>query len=326
MSVSAQLVFTWSIPHADDLGILPRSHKTLKATIVPILEISIDDFGKVVDEIIKQGLWQEYIYKDEKFYRIMRFGEHQTLKKDRKPNTYLKGVEDWKQVEELGFHLEDRRHEISGENHPNWKGGITPEITRIRNSPEMAKWRLNVFERDDFTCQKCGLRGIELEAHHIKPFATFPDLRFEVSNGATVCKECHYEVNGTDWKPSSSLREVKGSKEKIRKENKVSPNGELTPKERTILFFEAVDKQNDAFHSFVHQLAQQNTVPPESIRRELKKFADYWTELNGSGTKMRWQMEKVFDVRRRLATWFGRVGFKNFTAAAPSGKGKNIIL
>lgn len=114
-------------------------------------------------------------------------------------------------------------------------------------------------------------------------------------------------------------------KGKVSKE-KVMPNGELTPKEKTILFFEAVDKQNDAFHIFVQQLAQQNTVPPESVRRELKKFADYWTETNGTGTKMRWQMEKVFEIRRRLATWFGRVGFKNFSAAQQSGKGKNIIL
>ena len=118
--------------------------------------------------------------------------------------------------------------------------------------------------------------------------------------------------------------EVKGSKVKGSKEK--GEEEALTPKEKSILFFEAVEKQNDIFYVFVQQLAQQNKVPPESVRRELKKFADYWTETNGTGTKMRWQMEKVFEIRRRLATWFGRVGFKNFSAAQQSGKGKNIIL
>lgn len=47
---------------------------------------------------------------------------------------------------------------------------------------------------------------------------------------------------------------------------------------------------------------------PESIARaELEKFVSYWTESSPNGKKQRWQMEKVFDVRRRLSTWFSRV-------------------
>ena len=60
-----------------------------------------------------------------------------------------------------------------------------------RYSPEAEMWRKAVFDRDDYTCQTCGIRGTYLEADHIKPFAYFPELRFELSNGRTLCRSCH---------------------------------------------------------------------------------------------------------------------------------------
>jgi uncharacterized protein YdaU (DUF1376 family) len=41
-----------------------------------------------------------------------------------------------------------------------------------------------------------------------------------------------------------------------------------------------------------------------------KEFFDYWTESNANGKKMRFEMEKVFDLKRRLVTWKSRQ--KNF--------------
>lgn len=81
--------------------------------------------------------------------------------------------------------------ERSGPAHPNWKGGATEEAQRLRNSADMKAWRDAVFQRDDFTCQDCGVRGGRLEAHHIEPFSVAPSLRFEVSNGVTLCEMCH---------------------------------------------------------------------------------------------------------------------------------------
>ena len=74
----------------------------------------------------------------------------------------------------------------------NWKGGLTSEAERIRKSLPYRLWRKAVFERDDYTCQDCGKRGGKLNADHIKPFALFPELRFNVSNGRTLCSvPCH---------------------------------------------------------------------------------------------------------------------------------------
>lgn len=52
-------------------------------------------------------------------------------------------------------------------------------------------WRENVFQRDNWTCQGCEKRGCYLEAHHIKSWSHYPKLRFSISNGLTLCKDCH---------------------------------------------------------------------------------------------------------------------------------------
>lgn len=80
---------------------------------------------------------------------------------------------------------------ITGKNCHLWKGGITPLNKQIRTGKEYKHWRVSVFERDGYTCQSCGEKGVYLHAHHVKPFAYFPSLRFEVSNGITLCEPCH---------------------------------------------------------------------------------------------------------------------------------------
>ena len=80
---------------------------------------------------------------------------------------------------------------VKGEKNNNWRGGITPENHRIRSSANYKQWRSSIFERDNYTCQDCGRIGGDLQADHIKPFAYFPKLRFEPSNGRTLCIPCH---------------------------------------------------------------------------------------------------------------------------------------
>lgn len=61
----------------------------------------------------------------------------------------------------------------------------------IRNSVQYKKWRKAVFERDNYMCQDCGKSKYYIEAHHIKSFALFPELRFDITNGITYCNDCH---------------------------------------------------------------------------------------------------------------------------------------
>ena len=80
---------------------------------------------------------------------------------------------------------------IRGEKHWNWKGGITGERRESSGRIEYKNWRRAVFERDNFACQKCKTRGRYLHAHHIEDWKGHPELRYEISNGATLCVPCH---------------------------------------------------------------------------------------------------------------------------------------
>ena len=93
-----------------------------------------------------------------------------------------------------------KKGQFSKEKHPLWKGGITPINQVIRHSDNYSVWRKAVFERDDYTCQFCKKRGVKLEADHIKPFALFPELRFAIDNGRTLCKECHRQITKIQMK------------------------------------------------------------------------------------------------------------------------------
>ena len=64
-----------------------------------------------------------------------------------------------------------------------------------RFTQEYKDWRMAVFKRDNFTCQKCGVVGRELNAHHIKPYAKYKELRYDLSNGITLCEDCHKLVH-----------------------------------------------------------------------------------------------------------------------------------
>ena len=98
-----------------------------------------------------------------------------------------------------------------------WKGGITPLARMIRGLLEMKKWKIQVFNRDNYTCQECGIRGKKIEAHHKQEFSrifecflkecnplspiddkdTLIKLAikykpfWDINNGKTLCKNCH---------------------------------------------------------------------------------------------------------------------------------------
>ena len=94
--------------------------------------------------------------------------------------------------------IETRRkmsESIKGEKSYLWKGGVSSENEKIRKSFEMKLWRKSVFERDDFTCQKCIQKGGRLHPHHIFNFADFPELRLAIDNGITFCEKCHWKFH-----------------------------------------------------------------------------------------------------------------------------------
>lgn len=118
----------------------------------------------------------------------------QTMK-DKVPKNFVKMLKDTLGNRKGSKHSFETRKKMSdahrGSKSYLWKGGITTVNNLIRRNVDYRAWREKVFKRDDYTCQVCGIRGAFLQADHIKPFAYFPELRFELSNGRTLCLECH---------------------------------------------------------------------------------------------------------------------------------------
>lgn len=58
---------------------------------------------------------------------------------------------------------------------------------------EYRNWRRAILKRDNYFCQVCGKKGC-IEVHHLLPWAIYPEQRYDVNNGITLCSEHHYKV------------------------------------------------------------------------------------------------------------------------------------
>lgn len=89
-----------------------------------------------------------------------------------------------------------REKSKKGRQSHSYKDGKLEQRRGQRFSTKYKRWRFDVFVRDIFTCQYCGdNKGGNLNAHHIKSFADFPELRFDINNGITLCEICHKKIH-----------------------------------------------------------------------------------------------------------------------------------
>lgn len=93
------------------------------------------------------------------------------------------------------IHKQNMSKAKSGKNNPAWKGGVSSERRRIWVTVPYKNFRIEVFERDKWICQSCLKVGGTLEVHHIKSWKNFPNERLNVSNGITLCEDCHIIAN-----------------------------------------------------------------------------------------------------------------------------------
>ena len=84
---------------------------------------------------------------------------------------------------------------ISGDKHPHWNPDLTEEDrNNKRKYPEYYEWVKLIFERDNYVCQICN-KGGTLNAHHLEGYNNNPELRVELTNGITLCEECHKDFH-----------------------------------------------------------------------------------------------------------------------------------
>ena len=113
------------------------------------------------------------------------------------------------------FKIGHKDYNKKGKESHAWKGGLTPENKIIRKSIEFRLWRESVFARDNWTCQKCEEVGGTIHPHHIKGFAQYPELRFAIDNGITLCIDCHrlfHTIYGTKDINEEQIVEFCGNK------------------------------------------------------------------------------------------------------------------
>ncbi|MES2216655.1 MAG: hypothetical protein V4481_05175 [Patescibacteria group bacterium] len=115
--------------------------------------------------------------------------------------------------------------------------------------------------------------------------------KYELNNGLTSIEESSIEQN--------SIEESRGDEE--------------TPSQIAKDFFSG----GNHYRMQLQEFSQKS--PRDAVEREFKKFILYWTEPNKSGTKVRWQLEPTFDVKRRLVTWLARVNMDSQRRGAGAG-------
>ena len=90
----------------------------------------------------------------------------------------------------------ERLSRLTGSKHPCWNPKLTHKYRIDRRLMiENNEWRKAVFERDQYTCCKCGHPSSCLNAHHLYGYADNPDKRVDVDNGRSLCLSCHKEFH-----------------------------------------------------------------------------------------------------------------------------------
>ena len=85
-----------------------------------------------------------------------------------------------------------------GNQNPNWNGGHSPERQSLYARSAWKELAKTILKRDSYQCQKCEVGhsfGNRLVVHHQKPWAKYPEFRFEPTNLLTLCEKCHKKIH-----------------------------------------------------------------------------------------------------------------------------------
>ena len=140
------------------------------------------------------------------------------------------------------------------------------------------------------------LKDLENE-HQIEPQKNSVTTLISISN---------YDEYQCNEPQTDHRRTTDGPKQEKKEYNKKESSTIVEPKKKiSLTLTENLEKRNKSFY--------ESLVPfVETYGKELiRAFYDYWTEPNKSKTKMRFELEKTWDVKRRLNTWAIREKIKN---------------
>ncbi len=308
MSPTAQLLYFHLVMRADDEGFVGNPKKIMRE-----VGIQGDDFKILIAKrfiltfesgviVIKHWLIHNTI-------RMDRF--NQTSYQDEKK---LIGIKKNNSYTELS-NVEGREiSKIEDKEKPKW---LIDRNTAYKESelPDSFSYKIRLaFIGKECPICKIKMQGYEFSDNkrptiqHNKPISQ--GGKHEINNISVVCRECNVSIQDKEtgelnnkevigvWNTvgNQSVTQVKLSEVKL-SEVKL----EKTPSQIAKSFF----KGTEDYLSLLSIFSLGNNK--EIIEREFKKFVLYWTELNKSGTKQRWETERTFEVKKRLYTWMNRV-------------------
>jgi len=97
----------------------------------------------------------------------------------------------------------------TGKNNCNYNPNLTDEDRNDRRiTQEYRDWRRSIYEKHNYTCQKCSQRGGRLNAHHIEGYAKNKELRTDIDNGITFCQKCHKEFHKIYGTKNSNTKQL----------------------------------------------------------------------------------------------------------------------
>lgn len=126
----------------------------------------------------------------------------------------------------------------------------------------------------------------------------------------------------------NSRRNSERTADDTQTKNDNNDNNEKEEKERAAPTNKSMTVKDDLFENLENQdkvvaWLVGKGMEERFAKLELEKFISYWTERDSKG-KMRYESQKFFEVRKRLATWFSRTN-GNFNNKPPGGRTRKVI-
>lgn len=122
-------------------------------------------------------------------------------------------------------------------------------------------------------------------------------------------------------KAHENANAMQGKEKRGKERKREESDSELkspTPAQTMRDFLQMISEKGERFVKFTKQTSLSVHLTEDIVRAELDKFSEYWTELTKDGRRQRWELEKVFEVSKRLGTWFSKIN--NFQKKSSSPK------
>lgn len=163
------------------------------------ISLSVETRLKI--SIARKG-WKPSKETREKF-RLANLGRKQSIETIEKRRQANKGQ---KRSEEFKRRASER---TKGEKHPRWIKDRTLVIKNRHGDAEYAQWRMRVWNRDNFKCKilNDSCKG-RIEAHHILVWRDYPELRYIINNGITLCHAHHPRKRALEIELAPIFREL----------------------------------------------------------------------------------------------------------------------